>query len=180
MTHFIKNNELPHYTYKDYVQWEGDWELIDGVAFSMAPSPFGKHQKILKNIIFILELQIKQNHLNYYVYPELDWIVNEDTIIRPDISITNEEIEEFIRKPPVMIIEIISKNTKQKDETIKYRLYEEQKVDYYMLVYPEKKEVKLYKHKGNQFEPFPIEKDFIVLEFQENIELKLPTKEIFV
>lgn len=179
MTHFIKNNELPHYTYKDYVQWEGDWELIDGVAFSMAPSPFGKHQKILLNIAMKLLNLFKQNHLNYYVYPELDWIVNEDTIVRPDISITNEEIEEFIRKPPVMIIEIISKKTKQKDETIKYRLYEEQKVDYYMLVYPEKKEVKLYKHKGNQFEAFHIEKDVIALEFQENIVLQLTINEIF-
>ena len=26
-----------YYTYEDYRQWKGDWELIDGVPFAMAP-----------------------------------------------------------------------------------------------------------------------------------------------
>jgi len=28
-----------YYTKADYAQWAGDWELIDGVAYAMAPSP---------------------------------------------------------------------------------------------------------------------------------------------
>jgi hypothetical protein len=30
---------LPHYTYADYVQWEGKWEVIDGVPHAMSPAP---------------------------------------------------------------------------------------------------------------------------------------------
>jgi len=26
---------LPHYTYEDYKHWEGDWELINGIAYAM-------------------------------------------------------------------------------------------------------------------------------------------------
>ena len=26
---------LPHYTYKDYKNWEGRWELIEGIPFAM-------------------------------------------------------------------------------------------------------------------------------------------------
>jgi hypothetical protein len=29
---------LPYYTYEDYVQWEGKWELIDGIPYAMSPA----------------------------------------------------------------------------------------------------------------------------------------------
>ena len=36
-----------YYTYDDYIKWEGDWELIDGIAYAMAPSPLKTHQNLL-------------------------------------------------------------------------------------------------------------------------------------
>lgn len=27
---------LPYYTYKDYCNWEGRWELIEGIPFAMS------------------------------------------------------------------------------------------------------------------------------------------------
>ena len=39
--------DVPRYTYEDYVTWEGTWELIDGVAYATAPSPYPKQQKIV-------------------------------------------------------------------------------------------------------------------------------------
>jgi hypothetical protein len=41
---------LPHYTYADYVQWEGQWELIDDIPYAMSPSPVPKHQRIANNL----------------------------------------------------------------------------------------------------------------------------------
>ena len=35
----LKVEDLPHYTYDDYVQWEGRWELIKGIPFAMVPAP---------------------------------------------------------------------------------------------------------------------------------------------
>jgi len=37
---------LPNYTYEDYLNWEGSWEIIDGIAYAMSPMPSTAHQKI--------------------------------------------------------------------------------------------------------------------------------------
>jgi len=47
---------LPHYTYQDYIQWEGKWELIDGIPHSMSPALTPQHQLIANNLgaLFLL------------------------------------------------------------------------------------------------------------------------------
>ncbi len=42
---------LVRYTYEDYVQWEGDWELIYGQAIAMAPAPMINHQAVIVAIL---------------------------------------------------------------------------------------------------------------------------------
>ncbi len=42
----LKEEYHPHYNYDDYKEWEGDWELIDGIAYAMSPSPMITHQAI--------------------------------------------------------------------------------------------------------------------------------------
>ena len=46
MGYVLRREELPNYTYADYAQWEGRWELMDGVPFAMAPSPSFQHQSV--------------------------------------------------------------------------------------------------------------------------------------
>ena len=33
----LSQKYLPHYTYDDYYQWDGNWELIYGVPYAMFP-----------------------------------------------------------------------------------------------------------------------------------------------
>jgi len=40
-----------YYTFEDYQQWEGDWELIEGMPYAMAPSATVTHQTVGLNII---------------------------------------------------------------------------------------------------------------------------------
>ena len=44
----LKNEQDRIFTYKDYLTWNDNegWELIDGVAYSMAPSPSVNHQRV--------------------------------------------------------------------------------------------------------------------------------------
>ena len=35
---------IESYTKDDFMQWEGDWELIYGAPYAMAPSPMFGHQ----------------------------------------------------------------------------------------------------------------------------------------
>jgi len=36
----------PGYTIEDWKTWEGRWELINGVAYDMTPSPSFEHQRV--------------------------------------------------------------------------------------------------------------------------------------
>jgi len=45
-----KEEYIPRYTYNDYLEWEGKWELIGGIAYAMSPAPVIKHQEISFNI----------------------------------------------------------------------------------------------------------------------------------
>jgi hypothetical protein len=42
---------LPHYTYSDYCNWKGRWELIEGIPFAMTPTPMPKNQLVCANIL---------------------------------------------------------------------------------------------------------------------------------
>ena len=50
------------YTYGDYITWskEERWELIEGVAYFMAPAPSRKHQEILRELLGQLGLSPRQ------------------------------------------------------------------------------------------------------------------------
>lgn len=54
---------LPHYTYDEYCQWEGRWELIEGIPYAMSPAPSPRHQWISANIKYELTGAIKKNWL---------------------------------------------------------------------------------------------------------------------
>ena len=44
MTNKVVIEDLPHYSYDDYKIWEGDWELIRGIPYAMAPAASWWHQ----------------------------------------------------------------------------------------------------------------------------------------
>ena len=134
----------PSYTYEDYKLWEGDWELIEGVPYAMAPSPFGKHQRVAFEFARQLGEQLEHCPDRCFVYPELDWIVSEDTVVRPDIMVVCKEIEEYLRETPELVVEVVSPSTAQKDEKLKYELYEREGVKTYVLVYPDLKKVRAF------------------------------------
>ena len=141
-----------YYTYEDYKEWEGDWELIDGIAYAMAPSPVKNHQYILSIINFLFQQELWQCN-KCKIFVEMDYKVNEETILRPDLSILCKEDKEerFISITPELIVEIISPKTARRDEKIKFEIYEKEKVKYYVLIYPDDKKAKIYINK-NGFE----------------------------
>jgi len=142
-----------YYTYDDYVQWEGDWELIDGIAYAMAPSPTKSHQNLLSLLNFVFHKEIfKCNECKIFI--EMDYKIDEENVVRPDLAILCKEDKEerFISIAPDLIIEVVSPSTAKRDEKIKFEMYEKEKVKYYILAYPNDKKAKVYKLEGNKFE----------------------------
>jgi Uma2 family endonuclease len=147
-----------NYTYDDYKSWKGDWELIDGVAVarnsstSMSPAPMRKHQNLVGFIITELNNQLSECPM-CEVVGEVDYKVNENTTLRPDIVLTcNEQNEAYLTKAPEIIVEIISKSTVKRDEVYKFDIYEAEKVKYYIIVYPDDLKAKIYKLDGKEYD----------------------------
>ena len=146
-------DEFPHYTYDDYKIWEGNWELIDGIAYAMAPSPIFEHQDISGNIHIELKSQLKKCK-NCKSVLAVDWIVSDDTVVCPDNSVVCSEFKtNFIKSTPKVIFEILSPSTKRVDRNRKYNLYQEEGVEYYVMVEP----------KGNFAEVYRLENGFYKL-----------------
>ncbi len=139
-----------HYTVKDYEQWEGDWELIDGSPYAMAPSPMVTHQSVNGKIFIELDRSL-DNCPNCQALFETDWEVNSDTVVRPDMLVICYEPDEKLTKKPELIFEIASPSTVKRDEVLKYELYRQEGVKYYVLVYPEKNMAKVYELKEGRY-----------------------------
>jgi len=135
---------IEYYTYDDYKRWEGDWELINGIPLAMAPSPVKKHQIIANRIAFDLTKSTEECTECDVVY-ELDYIVSEDTVLKPDIALICDEENDYITKAPKIVVEVISPATARRDEKHKFEIYEREKVHYYVLVYPDKLFAKVYR-----------------------------------
>ena len=145
--------EILNYTYDDYVNWEGEWELIEGIPVSMAPTPMRIHQNIAAELLFVLKSSLDEKScpecmLSY----ENDWKVSEETVLRPDIVLVcDDEHEAYLTKAPKIIVEILSPSTAKKDETVKFDIYEAEGVQYYILVYPDDLKAKVYSLKDGRF-----------------------------
>jgi Uma2 family endonuclease len=126
---------IPRFTYEEYKTWEGQWELIDGVPFAMTLLPSLNHQDINLNICFQLKQKL-ENCQSCKVFMPVDWRVNDDTVVQPDVSVIchQETSANNLNRAPVMIFELLSPSTALKDRNIKLKLYEEQGVKYYIIV----------------------------------------------
>jgi Uma2 family endonuclease len=143
--------KLQTYTYDDYKNWEGNWELFYGHPVpwnnekNMSPSPLIDHQRAERNLTYEFNINIDKCPQCEVVF-ELDWIVDTKTTVRPDISVVCDDIDNYITKPPQIIVEVVSKSTKQKDEEYKKELYEYEKVPYYLITYPKEQKVSIFEY----------------------------------
>jgi Uma2 family endonuclease len=137
---------IPHYTIDDYQQWEGDWELWNGIAVSMSPRPFGSHQRTATELLIALRRELQRADCSAEATYELDWSIGQDTIIRPDVVILCDGIpDRYIETPPALVAEVLSDSTRQRDTTYKRELYDEQGVAVYLLLDPDAKTLETYK-----------------------------------
>jgi len=143
---------IEYYTYDDYKNWDGEWELIEGIPLAMAPAPMRKHQSLATEIMYNLRKQL-DDCIECEVLGEIDYKVSDDTILKPDIVLTcGETNESYLTKAPEIIVEIISKSTAKRDEKYKFEIYEQEKIKYYILVYPNDLRAKVYKLEGSKYD----------------------------
>jgi Uma2 family endonuclease len=146
--------DFPRYTYNDYKNWKEDWELIDGYPINLLPSASISHNKAQMRFIgqSLFSLQKNKDGCNCEVFAELDWKISEDTVVRPDLMIIcGETTDNYLEFPPVLIIEIISPSSVKKDRVIKFDLYREQGVKYYLMADYTKKTIEAFELIDNYY-----------------------------
>jgi len=170
---------VPNYTVDDYRHWEGDWELWQGVAVSMSPSAFGRHSSVLGNIVTAFNIAIKNSGCNATALVELDWIISNDTILRPDVMIVcGDAPEKHQESPPAIVVEILSDSTRDRDTTFKRNIYQAQLVPYYLIVDPENKSSTTLKLESATYAQVD-EASELNLQICETCQLKIPVSAIF-
>ncbi len=142
----ISEEIIPHYTYDDWVHWEGVWELIEGHPIAMSPAPVPLHQRVAAELRTELVLAVRKSDCKKCrVYDPLDYKIANDTILVPDILIICGEVKKkFLDFPPVLVVEILSPSTVLRDRNTKYQYYQQQGVKYYLIVDADKKIIDVF------------------------------------
>ena len=169
MSAIRKDEYYPSYSYSDYKIWDGDWELIYGVPYAMAPAPMIKHQMISNKIAWQLQEALQECKRCQALLP-IDWKIDEQTVVQPDnlVICHTPTLEAYIRKAPKIIFEVLSKSTATKDKGLKYDLYEQEGVEYYAIVDPAESIAKVYRlHEGRYIKLCDAYQDIVSFELEE-------------
>lgn len=143
-----------YYTVKAYESWQGDWELIEGMPYAMSPSPGVTHQTVGINFTTLIKNQLTNNKKcdKCLVLMETDWQISNDTVVRPDVMLICQKVDEKVIVTPELIIEVVSSSNTKRDEQMKFKLYQQEGLPYYILAYPKQKLAKIYKNTENGFQ----------------------------
>lgn len=165
------------YTYSDYLNWEGQWELIEGVPSRMA-SPGLLHQRLVSKIGIALG-----SYLNA-LGPGCETLVgpiavclsaaDKESVVKPDIAVVCQQ-ERFeksgLKGAPDLVVEVISLSTAKTDRDAKFKLYRENGVKEYWIADPENGTVEVYNFEGEQVEHLIQSKGVLRSAFLKNFEL---------
>jgi Uma2 family endonuclease len=146
-------------TYDDFVHFPDDGrrhELIDGEHY-VTPSPNLRHQRIVGALYFVITSWLETHPVGELLLSPLDVVFSDFDVVEPDLLyVSNERRKQVltplhVRGTPELVVEIASKGTRRRDETIKRRLYERAGVTEYWMVDPEIDAVGVYRREGERF-----------------------------
>ena len=143
---------LPHYTYDDYLNLEGQWEIIDGIPYAMSPAPIPTHQYVAGAIHSEFHFALKKCK-RCKVFQPIDYKVEDDIILQPDMLVVCGDVKKkFLDFPPQLVLEILSPATADKDRFVKYPIYESQRIPYYLIINPDTKETEVYEFENSSYQ----------------------------
>jgi Uma2 family endonuclease len=155
-------------TYDDFLQFPDDGmrhELIDGEHF-VTPSPNPRHQRILGSLHLEIGIYLKAHPIGEVFFAPLDVVISNFDVVEPDLLYMSHQraaevlVPENVRGVPELVVEIASKSTRKRDETIKRALYERAGVSEYWVVDPKIDVVRVYKNTAEGFSrPIELRRD---------------------
>ena len=144
-------------TYDDFLLFPDDGkrhELIDGEHY-VTPSPSRKHQAVVWNLAGIIAPYLESHPVGRAFVAPFDVIFSDFDVVEPDVLfISKARLEEVlttknVRGAPNLVVEIASRSTRSRDETLKRKLYERFGVEEYWVIEPDDDTIVVYKY-GDQ------------------------------
>jgi Uma2 family endonuclease len=176
----IAEKYRPHYTYEDYCQWEGKWELIEGFPYAMSPAPVPLHQRVATTLGAEFEFALRKSCKKCKTYQPLDWKIAEDTILQPDMLVICGKVEKkFLDFNPALVLEILSPSTSAKDRGLKTEIYQKQQVKYYIIVDPQFKKIEIYQLTDGIYQPTAINPPEFTFTFEEDCSATVSFNEVW-
>ena len=125
------------------------YELIDG-EFITHSTPWVRHQVVLGNVMFGLGTYYRESRVAEPFLGPLDVVLSSDSVVEPDGLVIRHERASivgvnYIVGPPDIIVEVVSEETRYRDEIVKPRLYERLGVEEYWVVDPDSSVVRIYR-----------------------------------
>jgi Uma2 family endonuclease len=146
-------------TYDDFVLFPDDGkrhELIDGEHY-VTPSPNTRHQEISGTLSALIWNYLETHPIGRIYHAPFDVVFSDVDVVEPDLLYVSNEragailTSQHVRGAPELVVEIGSPGTRQRDETIKRRLYERADVQEYWVIDPEIDVVRVYRREGDRF-----------------------------
>jgi Uma2 family endonuclease len=147
-------------TYDDFLLFPDDGkrhELIDGEHY-VTPSPNLRHQRILGELYLAIGNYLRAHPIGEVFFAPLDVVISQYDVVEPDLLYMSREraamvlVPEHVRGVPELVVEVASKGTRTRDETIKRDLYERAGVTEYWVVDPAIDVVRVYRKGADGFE----------------------------
>jgi Uma2 family endonuclease len=142
-------------TYEDYLLIPEDGqrhEILDGEHY-VTPSPFLPHQRISMRLTLRLGPFIVENRLGEIFAAPADVILSRHDVIQPDLFFISKErariaTEKNVQGAPDLVIEILSKSTRGRDEGIKLDLYDRSGTLECWMIDPDHRATRIYRRDG--------------------------------
>lgn len=146
-------------TYEDFLLFPDDGkrhELIEGEHY-VTPCPTMRHQQILGNLYWLIRSHLEHHRIGEAFLSPFDVVFSNFDVVEPDLLYMSHEnaarilTADNVRGVPEIVVEIASKSTRKRDETIKKRLYERSGVSEYWVVDPAIDVVRVYRREASGF-----------------------------
>jgi Uma2 family endonuclease len=131
-------------TYEDYACLPADgkrYEVLEGELI-MNPAPNLSHQGVSRNLEFILFQHIKENGAGALYDAPVDVILDDQTIVQPDLLFVSQERAAILSSrgvegPPDLVVEIHSSSTMRTDRVSKFQIYARFGIEWYWMADPQ-------------------------------------------
>ncbi|MBC7343657.1 MAG: Uma2 family endonuclease [Clostridia bacterium] len=145
-------------TYDDYLTLPDDnnrYEILEGVLY-VTPSPTTRHQRVSRNLGFLLMQYVEENNLGEIFYAPYDVILSDISVTQPDLIFVSRARRHIITRDnvqgaPDLVVEILSPATRERDKLTKAQIYARYGVDYYWILDPSAKTLEEYRREGDAF-----------------------------